>query len=353
MSIENSSQIFFRNYINFGRYAIYAAAIAHFAFLLIFFYLDIPPLVIINIISLSVYAVCLKSLNSSLESNNFVLIGWLVYVELIGHATLTSYYVGIHSGFHYYIVLLAVLPFLTFSDSRIIGIIKIVFIILLFSIIDGTMFDYEPPYRIEQGFSNQLRIINATIFISSTILISLFYAKINYDIRKQLESASTTDQLTGLHNRRLFIHLAKLELIKISRHQTTISLIIMDIDDFKNINDDYGHNCGDDVLQHLALMIGETIRPDDIVSRWGGEEFTVLLPNTEIKQAHIIAERIRQAIECQSVKCSHSELSVTVTIGITTTDSADTSLDELVEQADYAMYTGKAKGKNQCVVFEQ
>jgi diguanylate cyclase (GGDEF)-like protein len=352
MAIENSSQIHFRNYIRFGRYAIYAAISGHFAFFLVFLYLDVLPLVIVNIASVIIYVVCLMRLNPSLESNDFTLIGWLVYIELIGHAILASYYIGIHCGFHYYIVVLAALPFLTFTDSKAIGVVKIILIILLFSMIDGTMYDYVPPYRIEQEFSNSLRLINITIFISATLLISLFYAKINLDIRKQLENASTTDQLTGLHNRRLFIHLAELEITKIRRQRSTLSLIMLDIDDFKNINDQHGHNCGDDVLKHIAQMIRETVRPEDIASRWGGEEFIVLLPGTNIKQARTVADRIRERIANDPLRYRDEALTITVTLGITSCNNPDMPLDELTEQADYAMYLGKAKGKNQCVAFQ-
>ncbi|MES9992292.1 MAG: GGDEF domain-containing protein [Candidatus Thiodiazotropha sp.] len=352
MQSANSSQLYFKNYIQFGRYAIFAAGIGHTLFLIIFYYLGISPLVIINVFSVLIYAFCLKVLDKSLERNNFKLIGWLVYGELMGHAILASYFVGTHSGFHYYIVVLAVLPFLTFNDPKTVGIVKTLLIICVFSYIDVAMQGYIPPYAIEEVYATGLRAFNVSAFVSSAVVISVIYTSINYDVRKQLEHASTTDQLTGLYNRRLFTHLAEIEMKKIKRDGSTISLMMLDIDDFKKVNDEYGHTCGDEVLKIIAATIHETVRPNDIVSRWGGEEFVILLANTDLDRALTVAERLRMNIINRTVLCQDAEFSITVTLGLATHRDHNQSLDTLIEQADRAMYIGKSNGKNQSAVAD-
>ncbi len=346
------SRLFNKEYIGFGRIGLQTLGIGHLIFLIIFFLLGVFPLVIVNVFSILIYAYCLKLLKSSLDRNDFTLIGWLVYIELMGHAILACYFIGTQSGFHYYIVLLSALPFLMFKDPKTAKFVKIVLIIIVFSCLDLAMMDYIPPYTIDEPYQAGLRLLNVTVFLSGTIIVSWFYAEITYSVRQQLEYASTTDQLTGLYNRRLFIHLAETEMKNIRREKSLLSIIIMDIDGFKKINDRYGHKCGDQTLAMVAAILGQTVRSKDIVSRWGGEEFIVLLPSTGIEDAAMVAERLRCNIGNHMVDCQGSEFTVTATLGLTANNGYDESLDKLIERADHAMYQGKAKGKNQCVVAE-
>jgi diguanylate cyclase (GGDEF)-like protein len=349
-SSENRKRLFTTEYIRFSRYSIFAAGAVHALFLALFFYFGVFPMVIFNIFSLLIYAYCLNILNSSVEGGSSKILGWLVYIEITSHAVFSSYYVGVHSGFHYYIGLLAVLPFLTFSDSATTRMVKVALIIISFSFLDAGLIDYIPPYILEQDHTYGLRIFNAAMFITSATLVSLFYAKASYDVRKKLEHVSTTDELTGLYNRRLFIHLAENELKEIKRNNSTVSIILLDIDNFKKINDKYGHKCGDLTLQNISDILRQTVRPKDIVSRWGGEEFLVLLPDTDIAHAEVVAERLRKNIENEPLVCQEIEFKVTATLGLVSNNAQEEQLDRLIEQADNAMYTGKSRGKNQYVI---
>ncbi|MCG8015062.1 MAG: GGDEF domain-containing protein [Candidatus Thiodiazotropha sp. 'RUGA'] len=347
-----SRKLFINHYVEFGRYAIFAAGAGHFAFLIVFYSLGVLPLVVVNIVSVIIYAYCLKALDDSVERSDYTLIGWLVYTELSGHAILASYYIGTYSGFHYYIVLLSALPFLTFTDPRLIRALKIIFIVVVFVILDTVLRDYPPPYVIDTEILYGLRVFNVTTFITSIILVSLLYAKITYEIRLQLELTSTTDSLTGLYNRRLFIKLAEIEMSKIRRESTTSSLILLDLDDFKRINDQLGHQCGDLALVKVTQILQHSVRPRDILCRWGGEEFIVLLPDTNINDATLVAERIRLGISMQPMSCKTGEFTLTTTLGLTDCSDPEISLDRYIEQADKALYLGKANGKNQYIIAE-
>lgn len=352
MQSPNKKRLFSSQYLRFSRYSIFAAAVVHTAFLTIFFYIGIMPMAIFNIFSVLIYAYCLIILRDSVERSNSITIGWLVYLEIIIHAVLASYFIGNHSGFHYYIALLAVVPFLTFNDSVAVRTVKIILIITTFSFLDSALVNYNPPYALNTSVLNGLRIFNASVFITSAVFVALFYFKASYDVRIKLEHASTTDELTGLYNRRLFIHLAENELKENQRNNTTISIILLDIDNFKNINDQHGHVCGDQALIIISEILHQTVRPKDIISRWGGEEFVILLPDTDIKQAEIVAERLRSNIENRSIVCQDVKFSMTVTLGIVSKNTDEYSLDKLIELADNAMYTGKSRGKNQCVIAD-
>jgi diguanylate cyclase (GGDEF)-like protein len=347
---NGSTKLFIKKYIRFGQYAAFAAGTGHALFFIVFQILGVTPLVFVNIFSVTIYALCVKELSTSIKTNDYTLIGWLVYIELMGHAIIASIYVGTYSGFHYYIILLSAVPFLTFSDSNAVKIFKITLVISVFVFLELALEDYSPIYIIADSYLTGLRVFNVTTFVSGTIIVSIVYAQLTFEIRQQLEYASTTDQLTGLYNRRLFVHLAKIELSKIQRHSAYLSLILLDIDNFKKINDQYGHKCGDEALTNVAEILRQTVRPNDILSRWGGEEFIVLLPNTDIESAALVAERLRLGIATQTFQCEGKDYNLTVTLGLTANNNRNESLDNLIEKADHALYLGKAYGKNQYVI---
>ena len=128
-----------------------------------------------------------------------------------------------------------------------------------------------------------------------------------------------------------------------------VDFIFIDIDKFKNINDTYGHQCGDEVLKTVASTIRQLLRKYDFVARWGGEEFLAVLPETEIHGAKIVAERFRQSIESLHIKYTDIEIPVTVTLGVSQFDG-ELGIDKSIQLADEALYDGKMNGRNQVVV---
>jgi two-component system cell cycle response regulator len=159
---------------------------------------------------------------------------------------------------------------------------------------------------------------------------------------------ATTDALTGLLNRRAFIEAVERERARSDRHAFPMSVLLLDVDHFKRINDVHGHGCGDAVLQGVARVLEGVARRSDFVGRWGGEEFVVALPQTGEAGARVAAERLRRALAA----AMHSgpppdcrPLQVTGSIGIASSE-APWSIDALVGAADEAMYAAKSRGRN-------
>lgn len=162
---------------------------------------------------------------------------------------------------------------------------------------------------------------------------------------QELCRIATTDKLTGAYNRHKFEELFLLEVERSNRFTLPLSIILLDIDNFKYINDTYGHNIGDAVLQQLVTVIQKNIRKLDILSRWGGEEFIVLTPESNLEQTRLLAEKLRFAI--------YNELfdkigNITVSIGLSTMRQDDT-FKQLFERSDKALYHAKEDGKNKVV----
>ncbi|MFH0738716.1 MAG: diguanylate cyclase, partial [Candidatus Omnitrophota bacterium] len=168
---------------------------------------------------------------------------------------------------------------------------------------------------------------------------------------KELEELSTIDHLTRVYNRRYFDSRINQEISRAKRKNHVLSLAMIDIDHFKGFNDAYGHAEGDSVLGAVAKILQERIRPMDIVCRYGGEEFAIILPETDSFQAELVAERIRKAIERAEIDGEKEKYKATVSLGISTLSLPADTKEALINQADLALYQAKDKGRNQVVVY--
>ncbi len=166
---------------------------------------------------------------------------------------------------------------------------------------------------------------------------------------KNLELLATKDSLTGLSNRRDFLAKAEQEEMRFKRTKSPFGFIMLDIDHFKNVNDTYGHECGDSVLVGVSNKILKTLRAQDTLARWGGEEFVCLLPETEVEGARKTAEKIRKDVEAYSCDCSDVSVSITVTLGVCVYEGFGT-IEGCIRSADDALYRGKKQGRNQIVL---
>ena len=165
----------------------------------------------------------------------------------------------------------------------------------------------------------------------------------------RLEQLAQTDPLTQLLNRRALTERINAEMERALRYDSSLSLLMVDLDHFKRINDTYGHLVGDDVLRDFAKLLTATIRTTDVVARYGGEEFLVLLPEADEAGAEHFAERIRAAVEKQEfgARVGHPALKLTASIGVATFPAARIeSLEDLLARADAALYRAKADGRN-------
>ena len=160
---------------------------------------------------------------------------------------------------------------------------------------------------------------------------------------------ATTDALTGIDNRRNLLEKVQLEIDRALRYRLAVVFLMMDIDHFKNINDTYGHDAGDRVLQRLGALLHETMRAPDHVGRLGGEEFGVLLTNVNPQLGAEVAEQLRRKVAALVVSYGDAEISFTVSIGVAgLAMDAENPLLDLIKRADAAMYQAKKNGRN-CV----
>jgi diguanylate cyclase (GGDEF)-like protein len=169
------------------------------------------------------------------------------------------------------------------------------------------------------------------------------------------ERLAIVDSLTGLFNRRHLFSLAERQLAEALRHQQPLSVVMFDIDHFKKVNDNYGHAAGDKVLSILSSSVERTLRRSDSVGRYGGEEFVVLLPQTDLDSAHTLAERLRTEIAELAIDLDHDRISVTISAGVAglPAPQPDDRIDRLIDRADQALYLAKQNGRNRTEVYQE
>jgi len=174
--------------------------------------------------------------------------------------------------------------------------------------------------------------------------------RLRHNVQLSLEMA-ITDQLTGLHNRRYMSRHLDTLMANARKSERPLAFVIMDIDYFKQVNDTYGHDIGDEVLKEFASRIAANTRGIDLACRYGGEEFVVAMPDTDIAFATNIAERLRQSIETTPVKISRApgQLTITISIGIARCEGASDTAESLLHRADQALYRAKRTGRNKVV----
>jgi diguanylate cyclase (GGDEF)-like protein len=198
-----------------------------------------------------------------------------------------------------------------------------------------------PPPDIWNGLANRafsLVVIGVTVLGMGKLA----------DYEHKLLIESMTDPLTGLLNRRYFTTLSQREVARSLRHGLRFSVLMLDIDHFKRINDNFGHPVGDLAIKALAEICNQALRPHDILARYGGEEFVLTLPHTDEAGARVVAERIRKAVEQLELASASGPVRFTVSIGLSIYKK-DLSLEHILERADQALYKAKQAGRNRIV----
>jgi diguanylate cyclase (GGDEF)-like protein len=172
------------------------------------------------------------------------------------------------------------------------------------------------------------------------------------DVLEELRAQAVTDALTGLYNRRYFWDALSRELIAARRKPTIFSVILMDLDWFKNVNDTWGHDAGDMVLKEAADLMRASVRGSDIAARYGGEEFALLLPETAACVAEERAESLRRELEAHEIAYGTSRIRITASFGVGQYDGSTSDAASLMKRIDAALYAAKDAGRNRVVVHE-
>lgn len=173
----------------------------------------------------------------------------------------------------------------------------------------------------------------------------------NIEMFQKMEELSNVDGLTGLYNRRCFNNMLEQKIGEAGRTKVQLSMIMLDIDFFKKVNDTYGHKAGDDVIRFISRTIKNSVRKVDFAARYGGEEFVILLYNASIEDAASIAEKIRMIVRDSSVNADGVHLNVTISLGVSSYPLPSMSAEDLIKNADTALYYSKEHGRNQVSVF--
>lgn len=189
------------------------------------------------------------------------------------------------------------------------------------------------------------------VMVSATVspLIIYWLATLSYELyqsEQRLSALSQKDPLTGAYNRRYFDEQAKVECARAHRYGQALTVLMLDLDKFKQVNDTHGHAAGDEVLKAVVRVGHRTLRKSDVLARYGGEEFVILLPHAGVTESTMLAERLRKAIEETVIPVDSLNLKVTVSIGASTLAEQESDITPMLARADQALYTAKANGRN-------
>lgn len=338
--MPNSAQPLHESYRLLIRFCALAACLVHLAFIPIFAGNNAYPLAVGNV--LSVLAHTYAYWQSRLGGNVRVAAD-VIGLEVGLHAIAATLLVGWDSGFHYLMIPMVPVCMLSTTRPRTVRIGIALFISLLYIVLRLWSNTHPPFYRLPDELLQVLEYgCLATLFLAF-VTIAARYHDIIVEAHDTLRREAFTDPLTGALNRRRLTQVATLPPAAGSHS----ALLLCDLDHFKLVNDQHGHEVGDLVLQAFYRQLMECTRGGDHVCRWGGEEFLVLLPQTDMATARTVAYRLRASVEQTPVPLPSGEsLYITVTVGLASLGPGE-PLQAAVHRADEALYRGKAAGRNQ------
>jgi diguanylate cyclase (GGDEF)-like protein len=231
--------------------------------------------------------------------------------------------------------------------------IKLVIVLIICTVVSELL--TVPFQEYESGGTLTHGLINIVLRIIVTLpVLFIFIITPLLKNRDSLWDLSNTDLLTHIYNRRYFLHVLEHEISRVSRHHRQVSIILFDIDNFKKVNDNYGHEAGDKVLKRVAKVTQERLRNYCTLARYGGEEFIIIIPEASSAETYVIADQIRELIDETKILISTDyRISVTVSLGVAEYHpDIDATIDSLISRADIALYQAKNEGKNRVRVSE-
>jgi diguanylate cyclase len=264
--------------------------------------------------------------------------------EVVAHAVVATWVIGWASGFHYYILLtlpILIMSTVTSRQDKTVGVPAFGIVMLA---LDAFCRQRAPAVVLDPAILTTLHYFNLISCMAILVFMSVLYLRQIHNAELQLRAMATTDPLTQLNNRRALMDVIQHEERRLQRGRQTLSFVMADIDHFKQINDNLGHEVGDQVLQQVSRALASGVRDVDHLARWGGEEFLVVMPGTNEVEAAQVAERLRQAVGSVDIK----DRAVSMTFGVSEV-RGDESAEQAISRADAAMYEGKRSGRNRVV----
>ncbi|HRF46379.1 MAG TPA: diguanylate cyclase [Anaerolineales bacterium] len=336
------------------RYFVYVALGLHALFIPIFYALNVRTLALANIVSVLLYVAAIVVGRRGRYGVGFILCA----IEVLGHSVLAVLNLGWESGFQYYIFVMAVIVFLYPSDLTSVKALVAAGMYLTFVTLSLLAQLAPQPGPISTPILRVFEAFNVSTFFFLIIFLTYLYNRAAnsaegqlQDVNRALNDLARTDSLTGLANRRAMT--ARLDqAVAEATGQRSFAIAICDIDDFKALNDTFGHLCGDQILREASRLLNEAIREQDLIARWGGEEFLIYLPATDLRGAAAVAERMRVQVADTQWECAGVPTRVTLTFGISV-HRPGASLDDTISAADQALYAGKHQGKDRVMIAPQ
>lgn len=317
------------------------AGLTHLSFLMLFYKSGVNELAVINVGSILCYV-----LTFSLLMHHHVIAAWmLIIAEVVGHAVLAVYFIGWDSGFHFYIMLVPPVMVVSPLDNWRGKAPLVTGLIVLYVALDFFLRQATPGFALPMNVLNGLHYFNLITVLVLLIFLAGMYYRLVVQSEQQLREMATTDPLTRLRNRRSVLDTSMSEAAKQRRDGRPLSFVLCDVDHFKAVNDNFGHEAGDDVLKAVAKILRGGVREVDHAARWGGEEFLLLLPETAMPGAVLVANRLRECIADLKVPSKNGHLNVTMTFGVCTLHLNE-PIEHAIARADKALYEGKHGGRN-------
>jgi diguanylate cyclase (GGDEF)-like protein len=333
-----------KSFWQFMRQLAVVAGSIHGMFIVVFAALGAPSMAWLNVGSVVIFALayaCLRTRRNLMGAT-------LIIAEVMIHAGVAVRAIGWDSGFHYYLLVGAPVIFISRARRFHTRMLLLLGLMVTYLALDMTMRRIQPWDTLSPQTLEIMRSLNIVTTIGLLSYLSGLYYRLVSKVEKQLTHLATTDPLTGLHNRRSMTDLATYEIVQRKRHGDPLSVVLADVDHFKQINDRHGHEVGDAVLAALSLALREAVREQDSIARWGGEEFLILMPQASLEQARMVADRLREQVSQMAFQAGGQPLTVTMTLGVSG-HRMDEALDQVISRADTALYQGKRDGRDQVV----
>ena len=316
----------------------------HAGFTIVFLLLEVPILAAYNVASCVVF-IFAALLN---QRGRYRLAFHIAALEVLLHSSLCAFLIGWETGFHYFI--LGIVPFAAIlpQASRLRKTLLVSVLIASYGAVYFASDAVANLYQLAPQMVTALNYMNLVLTFGAFSFLVRYLAKASTRAEERVAEASRTDYLTGVLNRRGMNESLDAARSIARRSGQPLTVIIGDLDDFKMINDNYGHNCGDRVLVAVTERLQGSIREEDLVARWGGEEFLILLPATDAAGARKVGEKLLHSIREQPFNCGPHSLHTTITLGLAAGNGHETA-EDLIGRADRALYYGKQSGKNRLI----